>query len=180
MATRARRASATTRGGGVLRLENDLIVAPALSPAAASVFAGPAAIAALGYKQLLVGEIKDRIGAPYVYGASGPWKFDCSGFVWSVFRDAGITFERSSARSLWQQFAPVGAGEEYRFGTLVFFNNLRHVGIVADQNGFYHASVSHGVTYSPFNEYWSSRIDGFRRIPEATTAAGLVVPVPAE
>jgi hypothetical protein len=46
----------------------------------------------------------------------------------------------------------------------VFFNGLGHIGIVADTNGFYHASSSQGVTYSTFKGYWGKRIVGFRRM----------------
>lgn len=114
---------------------------------------------------MLLSAIDQRLGAPYVFGATGPRVFDCSGFVWSVFQSAGVRFERVSARSLWAQFAPAREDEKFKLGTLVFFNNLRHVGIVADEHGFYHASSSHGVTYSTFNDYWTSRIVGFRRVP---------------
>jgi hypothetical protein len=55
--------------------------------------------------------------------------------------------------------------EQFKFGTLVFFSNLAHVGIVVDEKGFYHSARHGGVMYSPFNEYWLSRIDGFRRVP---------------
>jgi cell wall-associated NlpC family hydrolase len=113
--------------------------------------------------------IEERLGTPYRMGATGPNRYDCSGFVWSVFQQAGVTFERSSARSLWHEFAPPAEGETYKFGTLVFFNNLHHVGIIADANGFYHASSSHGVIYARFDEYWTKRISGFRRIPLATS-----------
>jgi len=115
--------------------------------------------------QMLMAAIDMRIGSPYVYGSSGPFSFDCSGFVWSVFQSAGIRFDRQSARSLWSRFAPATKDEESQFGTLVFFSGLTHVGIVADANGFYHSSRSHGVIYSPFNKYWLSRVDGFRRVP---------------
>jgi cell wall-associated NlpC family hydrolase len=121
--------------------------------------------------QLLLAAIDTRLGAPYVYGATGPNVFDCSGFVWSVYQSAGVRFERGSARTLWSRFAPAPADEEFKFGTLVFFSNLSHVGIVADANGFYHASRSHGVIYSPFSDYWLSRIDGFRRVPVPAAAA---------
>ena len=117
--------------------------------------------------QMLLAAIENRIGTPYVWGASGPTGFDCSGFVWSVFNSANIDFERSNARTFWSRFAPASETERGRFGTLVFFKNLTHVGIVADDRGFYHASSSQGVTYSLFDEYWSSRIDGFRVIPAA-------------
>ncbi len=121
------------------------------------------------FEQLISAAIGERLGARYSWGATGPGSFDCSGFVWSTFRSAGIDFERASARSLWERFAAPASAEDFKFGTLVFFSGLAHVGIVADEHGFYHASRHHGVVYSPFNDYWLSRIDGFRRVPLAAT-----------
>lgn len=118
----------------------------------------------------LMGGIRSRLGIPYLYGSTGPNRYDCSGFVWSVFRDAGFDFERASARSLWNTFEPVSGDDRYKFGTLVFLNGLGHMGIVADENGFYHASSSKGITYSPFKGYWEKRIVGFRRVPAVGTA----------
>jgi len=109
--------------------------------------------------------ITSKLGIPYLYGSTGPNRYDCSGFIWAVFQDAGIDFERSSAKSLWEASVPVEGDERLRFGTLVFFNRLGHVGIVADKDGFYHASSSKGVTYSKFAGYWENRIVGFRRLP---------------
>lgn len=119
----------------------------------------------LPFQQLITAAIDDRLGSRYRWGATGPSSFDCSGFVWSTFRSAGIDFERSSARTLWSRFTAPAQDEQYKFGTLVFFSNLAHVGIVADEKGFYHASRHHGVVYSPFSEYWLKRIDGFRTVP---------------
>jgi cell wall-associated NlpC family hydrolase len=115
--------------------------------------------------QRLLQSIQSKIGIPYNYGSQGPNSYDCSGLVWSVFQSAGVSFERTSAGNFWRKFEPVSDNEKYKFGTLVFFNGLGHVGIVADENGFYHASSSKGVTYSPFAGYWEKRIVGFRRIP---------------
>lgn len=118
--------------------------------------------------------IMSRWGIPYRYGSTGPNTYDCSGFVWSVFNDAGINFTRASARSLWAQSEPVYGDDRYKFGTLVFLNGLGHMGIVADENGFFHASSSKGITYSPFKGYWENRIVGFRRLPvEATSTADI-------
>jgi cell wall-associated NlpC family hydrolase len=39
---------------------------------------------------------KSRIGAPYVYGASGPDSFDCSGFTSWVFRQVGVGLPRTA------------------------------------------------------------------------------------
>lgn len=119
----------------------------------------------LKYQPSLLAAIDVRLGSRYRWGATGPNRFDCSGFVWSIFQSAGINFERASARTLWSRFAPAAPEEQYKFGTLVFFSGLAHVGVVADEKGFYHASRHHGVIYSPFNEYWVKRIDGFRRVP---------------
>jgi len=119
----------------------------------------------LKYQPSLIAAIDERLGSRYRWGATGPNRFDCSGFIWSIFQSAGINFERASARTLWSRFAPAAPEEQYKFGTLVFFSGLAHVGVVADEKGFYHASRHHGVVYSPFNDYWVKRIDGFRRVP---------------
>jgi cell wall-associated NlpC family hydrolase len=115
--------------------------------------------------QRLMSSIQSKIGIPYRYGAEGPNRYDCSSFVWKVFQEAGISFTRTSARTFWNDFEPVYGDDRFKFGTLVFFNRLGHVGIVADENGFYQASSSKGITYSPFKGYWEKRIVGYRRIP---------------
>jgi peptidoglycan endopeptidase LytE len=109
--------------------------------------------------------IDQRLGTPYRWGATGPTRYDCSGFVWAIYQATGINFERVSAANLFARFEPVPVEEQFKFGTLVFFSGLKHVGVVADEHGFYHASRRHGVIYSEFNDYWLKRIDGFRRVP---------------
>jgi cell wall-associated NlpC family hydrolase len=116
-------------------------------------------------KQMITAAIDQRLGTRYLWGGTSPSGYDCSGFVWSTFKSAGIDFERASARTLWSRFTTPPTDEVYTFGTLVFFSNLAHIGIVADEKGFYHASRRHGVIYSPFSDYWKARIDGFRRVP---------------
>jgi peptidoglycan endopeptidase LytE len=160
-----------TESNGRTKLENDLVVVStdeteSVEPGeSVGGFASPSNIGQV--ERMMLAAIEDRIGTPYRMGATGPNRYDCSGLVWSVFQQAGVGFERSSARSLWQEFAAPTEDEKFKFGTLVFFNNLHHVGIVADENGFFHASSSRGVTYSRFGDYWSKRITGFRRIPLA-------------
>ena len=117
------------------------------------------------FEPLLLAAIDQRLGSRYRWGATGPNRFDCSGFVWSIFQATGINFERASARNLFIRFEPAPVEEQFKFGTLVFFSGLTHVGVVADERGFYHASRRQGVIYSEFSEYWLKRIDGFRRVP---------------
>ena len=130
------------------------------APAAASKMAYNSAVSS-GMMQ----SIESKLGIPYRYGSAGPNRYDCSGFVWAVFHDAGIDFDRMSAHSLWAMGEPVSGDDKYKLGTLVFFNDLKHVGIVADENGFYQASSSKGITYSKFEGYWEKRIVGFKRLP---------------
>lgn len=116
-------------------------------------------------RSMMMDSIRAKLGIRYRYGSSGPNTYDCSGFVWKVFNEAGIGMTRTSARSFWNTFEPVYGDARYEFGTLVFFNKLGHVGIVAGPEGFYHASSSKGITYSKFAGYWEKRIVGFRRVP---------------
>src|SRR5262245_11987934 len=114
---------------------------------------------------LLQNAIVKRLGVRYRYHGVDDRGYDCSGFVWSVFKDTGAVFERGPARELWRQLPEATGSETRQFGTLVFFNRLRHVGIVRDGESFYHASRSKGVKLSPFDGYWKRRITGFRRAP---------------
>lgn len=140
-----------------------------IQPTAATTAASLTNLALTKFQPLLMAAIDQRLGARYSWGATGPNRYDCSGFVWSIFQSAGVNFERGSARELFARFEPAKPEDQYKFGTLVFFRHLAHVGVVVDQNGFYHASRRHGVVYSPFNEYWLSRITGFRRVPLPAT-----------
>ena len=150
----------------------------AMNAASASLSAGKHAYSALA-SSLMIRGIESRLGIPYRYGSSGPNRYDCSGFVWSVFNEAGINFSRESARGLWTMSEPVDGDARYKFGTLVFLNRLGHIGIVADENGFYHASSSKGVTYSPFAGYWEKRIVGFRRLPNAPSREAVIEAISA-
>jgi cell wall-associated NlpC family hydrolase len=88
---------------------------------------------------------KRFLGTPYVWGATGPSKFDCSGFTQWVYRDVGITIPRVS-----KDQARVGEYISYnnlRRGDMVFFDTKKHrsgkvthVGIYLGDGNFIHAS----------------------------------------
>ena len=109
--------------------------------------------------------IEKNLGRPYVWGSSGLKSFDCSGFIWRVMYENGILLKRTTARKFYMMLPPVSNEEKWNFGTLVFFDNLKHVGIVETPHSFYHAQVSAGTNRSEMNSYWRPRIYGFRRIP---------------
>jgi cell wall-associated NlpC family hydrolase len=115
--------------------------------------------------QVIYELILSRMGLPWREGGTDDRGYDCSGLVWRVFTDAGVDLKRSSARTLWEQLPEARADERGEFGTLVFFKDLTHVGIVRDPWSFYHVSSSLGVTRSFYSEYWGERIIGFRKVP---------------
>jgi len=126
----------------------------------------PSALAReIQFHDQMLAALESHVGSSYHWNTTGPNTFDCSGLVWRAFQDIGINFQRGPARSYWATFEAPAKGDEFKFGNMVFFSGLKHVGIVVDEKGFYHSARHGGVMYSPFNDYWLSRIDGFRRVP---------------
>ena len=124
------------------------------------------------------------IGRRYVWGSTGPKTFDCSGFTSYIFRNAGVTLNRTS-RMQYTQGEPVKNTSDLRPGDLMFFSSPRsgkgrvgHVAMVVevDDNGtsltFIHAASSKGVSYQRFPDggYYSRNYIGAKRIlqPEHT------------
>ena len=119
------------------------------------------------------------IGRPYVWGATGPNSFDCSGFTRYVFQEFGYNLSRSAVIQH-KDARPVERFSELRKGDLVFFgerNNIRtvgHVGIVVEvdlEHGmfwFIHASSSHGVEIqrSTLSYYMMRYIGAGRVLPD--------------
>ncbi|MEU2436477.1 NlpC/P60 family protein [Streptomyces rubradiris] len=80
-----------------------------------------------------------RIGSPYVYGATGPSSFDCSGLTSWAYAQAGVSIPRTSeAQSqIGTRITSVG---DLKVGDLVFFfNDLHHVGLYAGNGQVLHA-----------------------------------------
>ena len=111
--------------------------------------------------------IQKYLGRPYVWGSAGLKTFDCSGFIWRVMSDNGILMKRTTARKFYMILPEVREDEKWKFGTIVFFDNLKHVGIIDSSESFYHAQVSRGTNRSVMNPFWRRQICGFRRMPAA-------------
>ena len=80
-----------------------------------------------------------KLGTPYVYGASGPSSFDCSGLTSWAYAQAGVTIPRTSEAQ-----ATIGtrisSASDLKVGDLVFFfNDLHHVGLYAGNGQILHA-----------------------------------------
>ena len=81
---------------------------------------------------------KRYLGAPYQWAASGPNRFDCSGFTMFVYRQVGVSLPHSSR-------AQIGCGQrvsrsQLQPGDLVFFGSpIHHVGIYVGGGMYIHA-----------------------------------------
>lgn len=113
----------------------------------------------------LVATASELLGKPYRIGAKGPSAFDCSGFVYFVFKQSGFSL-------------PITAETQGRVGRevdrdgalpgdLVFFkiDGDLHVGIVINGVEFVHASKSRGVAIDSVDTgYWRKRLIGYRSV----------------
>lgn len=116
------------------------------------------------------------LGTRYRSGASGPKAFDCSGFTSYVFRNFGITLNRSS-RDQYTQGERIDRND-LQPGDLMFFSSrssgrgkVGHVGMVVEVNDdgsctFIHASTKRGVVYQKFPDggYYQRNYIGAKRI----------------
>ena len=107
------------------------------------------------------------MGAPYVWGASGPSAFDCSGFTAYVYGALGQALPHFTGSQA-QMGQSISKGS-LRAGDLIFFNtysSISHVGIYIGGGQFIHASSgSHRITVSNLSEsYYDSRYACARRI----------------
>lgn len=81
---------------------------------------------------------KTKVGAPYVYGATGPSSYDCSGLTSWAYAQAGASIPRTSQ-------SQAGAGtrlsmSQLKPGDLVlFYGDLHHVGLYAGNGQVLHA-----------------------------------------
>lgn len=108
--------------------------------------------------------IEHNLGRPYVWGSSGLKSFDCSGFVYRVFEQSGRYMKRTTARKYYFSMLSATKEEESRFATVVFFDNLKHMGIVNDEKSFYHAQSSKGTNLSEYAPYWRRLVCGYRKV----------------
>ncbi|CAM5498122.1 hypothetical protein SPURM210S_06316 [Streptomyces purpurascens] len=93
-----------------------------------------------------------KLGSPYVWGATGPNAFDCSGLVQAAYRSAGVSLPRTT-------YSQIAAGRrvsrsELLPGDLVFYYaGISHVGIYVGNGQMIHAPNSAApVRVAPLDE----------------------------
>ena len=110
-----------------------------------------------------------NVGARYVWGASRPGAFDCSGFTMFVMRQFGVSLPHSSGAQF--RMGRSVSRSNLQAGDLVFFSSgtrgvIGHVGLYIGNGRMIHASTpSTGVIVSSINErYFAARYLGARRV----------------
>lgn len=112
-------------------------------------------------------------GTRYRYGGTDKRGMDCSGLVYTCFKEEAIDLPRVS-RDMATQGMPISLRNATE-GDLLFFQTsknrkvINHVGIVVEVNGkdikFIHSTTSRGVIISSMEEsYWRNSFIEARRI----------------
>ena len=121
-----------------------------------------------GKGSTVVETAKKYLGAKYVYGASGPNSFDCSGFTSYVFKLHGVSLSRT-AKGQYSNGTAVSRAN-LQPGDLVMFgpsaSGINHVGIYIGGGQIIHAeNPSSGVTIDTINSgYYNKNYVGARRV----------------
>jgi cell wall-associated NlpC family hydrolase len=103
-----------------------------------TIAAAPAPTAAA---QVAVNTALAQVGDPYVWGASGPNAFDCSGLTQYAYSAAGISLPHSSSAQS-RMGAPVSR-DQLQPGDLIFFYSpVSHVAMYIGNGQMVHASTS--------------------------------------
>jgi cell wall-associated NlpC family hydrolase len=110
-------------------------------PAAAS--SAPVAVSG-GSLQAVVDRALAQRGKPYVWAASGPGSYDCSGLVQYAFQAAGMSLPHSS-RMQSQMGTPVSRAEARAGDLVAFYSPVSHIGIYLGNGQMVHAPTSGDV-----------------------------------
>lgn len=115
----------------------------------------------------LVAEAKKHLGKKYVWGATGPNTFDCSGLTQYCHKKLGISIPRTSLAQ--SNGGKSVSKSNLQMGDLIFWKTtsakVGHVGMYVGNGQFIHAPNSRSVVKidSLSNSYYSSRYVNARR-----------------
>ena len=126
----------------------------------------------------IIKSAESQLGKPYVWGAEEESEggFDCSGFVYWTYNDAGVTIPRGTAATYWNSATKVDK-DNLMVGDLVFFDadsarsGVDHIGIVHSINGdgtidIIHSEGGEGVNIQKdiTNGFYGGVLKGFGRL----------------
>ena len=111
------------------------------------------------------------LGCPYVYGATGPEKFDCSGLTCYIFKAVGVKLERTAYNQGYDDsYEKIEGWQNLKRGDVVFFNTISdsdlsdHAGVYLGEGYFIHASSgAHKVVVSNLTTGFYGRVFSWGR-----------------
>lgn len=118
--------------------------------------------------QQIIAMAKQYVGTPYVWGGASPDGFDCSGFVYYLYKQFGIDLPRMADGQA-STGTPVNMND-LQPGDLVFFSTYEpgpsHSGIYLGDGYFIHASSGAGevIITHLLKPYYKERYLGARRV----------------
>ena len=122
--------------------------------------------ASSGNGSSVVSKAKSYLGSKYIYGGMTPSGFDCSGFTSYIYKQFGVSLNRTAAG----QYSNGTAinRSQLQAGDLVMFgkSGINHVGIYIGGGMMVHAAnPSRGVTTDTINSgYYNNNYVGARRV----------------
>ncbi|WP_026692737.1 LysM peptidoglycan-binding domain-containing protein [Peribacillus kribbensis] len=157
------------QAGQILNMSEPAREAEDVKPSAGNTSASPAPAPAAVNASKVISEAKKYIGTPYSWAGSSPSGFDCSGFVYYVYKQAGYQIARVSASTYFDMGKTVSAPQP---GDLIFFAPepnqkylITHMGISLGGKQFIHSGSSRGVEISSLDTaYYKDRFTGFKRL----------------
>jgi LysM repeat protein len=120
-------------------------------------------------KKTLVEDTSNYLGVPYLWSGTTPKGFDCSGFVYYMFKAHDVNITRTTSGSLYQMGKAVSK-DKLQPGDLVFFDvnhtgKISHVGFYTGNNNYISATSSKGIAVNSLDStYWSKYYVGAKRV----------------
>lgn len=120
-------------------------------------------------KKALVEDTSNYLGVPYLWSGTTAKGFDCSGFVYYMFKAHGVSIARTTSGSLYLMGKAVSK-DKLQPGDLVFFDvnhtgKISHVGFYTGNNNYISATSSKGIAVNSLDStYWSKYYVGAKRV----------------
>lgn len=128
-----------------------------------------------GRTQNFINRALEKQGAPYVFGAHGNGKYDCSGLVHAALNEAGVKGQRLTARGYQSKYKDnMVRKEDLKPGDLVFFHSKNDRGIPEGRATHVEIYLGNGKTMGTDNPKEGARVEdinwktfiGGARVPE--------------
>lgn len=111
----------------------------------------PVNVPASGRAGAAVSYAMSQVGDAYVYGASGPSAYDCSGLTMMAWAQAGVSLPHSSGGQMGSG-APVSQSQLQPGDLVFYYSPVSHVGMYIGNGMIVHAAnPGDGVTTAPVN-----------------------------